>query len=171
MHPVSKTAHGTARLRRALRFAAVAMLSALPALVGCSTRCPSEDHDTLFQGGTTDSTGTVYESGPVTGPFLYFPGGRTYKLLYKLLDHLPGPPQEIETFVAFNDKGAFSESAGNQTVIRDVTDEFVRVNNDTCADFYLRVVARWSDFSDGGAVSDEGAVSDTGAPSDAGAGD
>lgn len=158
MHPVSKAAYGTVPLRRALRFAAAALLGILPVLVGCSTRCPHDDKATVYDDGATDPNGTVYESGPVKGPFLYYPGGRIYELVH----HLRGAPQEVKTYVAFNEDGAFSESAGNQTVIREVTDTYVKVDNDTCADFYLRVVAHWWDFSDGGAESDAG-VSDAGA--------
>ena len=37
--------------------------------------------------------------------------------------------------------GNVSEGVGNEAIIRGVTDEYVIVQNDTCALFYLRLVA------------------------------
>ena len=46
-----------------------------------------------------------------------------------------------------------AESAGNQTVLEAVTDEFIQIHNDTCAEFYLRVTAT---AAPAGAISDAG---------------
>jgi hypothetical protein len=106
----------------------------------CGTSCDREgdDEDILFKGGSVNASGTFYESSDWDGPLLHFPTGRRYKLVH----FLRSLPQLVQTYVAFEERpDNLSESAGNQAVIESVDDTVIQVRNDTCAEFFLRVVA------------------------------
>jgi len=119
----------------------------------CGTTCDREgDHEDIpFEGGSVNASGTVYETSDWTGPLLHFPAGRRY-----LLDvhGLRSRPELVNTYVAFEERpDNLSESAGNQVVIEAVDTEVVVVRNDTCAEFFLRVVAMaFGETLDAGAV-------------------
>lgn len=127
----------------------VAALASVVAL-GCSPPCETSDTDAVrFEGGTTQSG--IYESSPWAGPYLHFPGGRRYQLEHRLST----TPLVVVSYVSYS-KYPFansntSENAGNQGVIELVDDEIIQIRNDTCAEFYLRVVA-----SGAGGVADAG---------------
>ena len=134
-------------------FFAAAML--LGATSGCGANCEVSGSDPVsYQEGTVDSTATVYETSPWYGRWLYFPAGRRYRLYH----HLGKAPCCYDTYLAFHeyqtgDNFQAAESAGNQTVLEAVTDEFIQIHNDTCAEFYLRVTAT---AAPAGAISDAG---------------
>jgi len=134
--------------RQALSMAALGALVA--AVTACSPPCETADTDPVrFTGGNVNPSGTVYESSAFGGPYLHFPGGRRYQLEH----HLKRTPVYVGTYLSFDESGgSFSESAGNQTVIDFVNDEIIEVRNDTCAEFWLRVMAFASDdpLSDAG---------------------
>ena len=82
-----------------------------------------------------------------------FPAGRRLALVHGLRE----TPIELRSYLGFKEhpfpesgEGFVAESAGNQVLIEDVNDEFIRVRNDTCEHFYLRIVA--STFPDDGAA-------------------
>ena len=129
----------------------------------CGTSCDREgdDEDILFKGGSVNASGTVYETSGWEGPLLHFPTGRRYLLVHRL----GSVPQSVQTYVAFDQRpDNLSESAGNQAVIESVDDTQVVVRNDTCAEFFLRVVATaFGETLDGGPLD--------GGPVDAAAGD
>ncbi|HTM46555.1 MAG TPA: hypothetical protein VL137_16470, partial [Polyangiaceae bacterium] len=57
---------------------------------------------------------------------------------------------EVVPYVSFSpnplsDRSGFTVSPGNQTVIVAVTPTYIEVKNDTCTDFFLRVVASVGD--------------------------
>lgn len=96
-----------------------------------------------FTAGTTNEAGTFYETGPIQGPYLHFPSGRVFEFEHGLR----GAPDVLNTYVSFDaaalleqDKNV-AESAGNQAVIECVDDQLVRLRNDTCAEFYVRLTA------------------------------
>jgi hypothetical protein len=108
--------------------------------LGCSPPCETSDADPVrFEGGKTEAG--IYETSPWEGPYLHFPGGRRYQLIHDL----GTTPPIVMSYVSpskhpFKDNNA-SENAGNQGVIELVNSEMIQIRNDTCAEFYLRVVA------------------------------
>ncbi len=120
-----------------------------PACQNCDTSGDPID----YTEGITDPTRTSYESTPLNGEWLHFPPGRTYDLRHNLRDD-PNGPLLVQSYVSFKSRlseGAgsttenpnnFSESAGNQVVYESTEKpQTIRVRNDTCADFYVRIVA------------------------------
>lgn len=122
----------------------------------------------VFLGGNTSADGSAYESGTLDEPFIHFPAGRTYDLVHGL----SAAPGQFHAYLAFsecpmshalesaggsprcapvdeNSGGpGLAESAGNQAIFEVRDDEILRVRNDTCADFYLRVVALTTSFDE-----------------------
>ena len=111
---------------------------------GCANDCKTDDSEVevRYDGGT--HTGNVYETSGWDGPFLHFPPGRKYVLVHGL----GSAPADVQIYLAFSSKGLdpdagtnLAPSAGNQAVIESVTASEIQVRNDSCSDFYLRVVA------------------------------
>ena len=130
---------------RALSRAAL-FASSVGALAGCSSTCPREHEETSrkYNGGTTNPDRTVYETNAWDGSFVDFPAGRRWALVHGLRD----TPIEFKSYLGFKshplpeDKMGFvAESAGNQVLIEGVDEESIRIRNDTCEHFYVRVVA------------------------------
>ena len=107
----------------------------------CSPPCNTAESDPVRHSGGSVSDGTTYATSPWEGPYLHFPPGRRFQLEH----HLGVAPPVVLTYLAFDERplpgGNTSESAGNQAVIELVDDEIIQVRNDTCAEFWLRVVA------------------------------
>jgi hypothetical protein len=130
-----------------------ALLVIAPALAwACSTPCETTESDPAieFHGGNHVSD-TMYETSAWDQAFLHFPPGRRFKLFHGL-----AAPPTVESYVAFTERplateNNVSESAGNQVLIEAANAEYVQVRNDTCAEYYLRVVATIP-----GGVSDAG---------------
>jgi hypothetical protein len=113
-------------------------------LLGCVDLCNrgAEDTPTAFRDGVTSPSGGEYATSATNDPFLDFPSGKRYRLFHGLSD----APTLIVPYVSFSprplaDGSGFTVSPGNQTVIRAVTPSYIEVENDTCTDFFLRVVA------------------------------
>lgn len=118
--------------------------------LGCSP-CSVQGHTPIvFTDGIVNESRTIYQSNEVDGEMLHFPEGRRYDLVHGLAS----TPAIVIPYVSFretldpdgdpNDKtkpNNLSVSAGNQTVIEGWDDKVIHVRNDTCAEFYLRVVA------------------------------
>lgn len=88
---------------------------------------------------------------------LHFPSGRTYDLEH----HLGVCPSAILPYISFVPRPITGEApsrvdnialaAGNEALIEWCDDEIIRLRNDTCAEFFLRVVAIAAVGGDGGA--------------------
>lgn len=102
-----------------------------------------------YEGGRVLQSGTIYETGAPDEPLLPFHGGKTYDLVHGL----GVTPTSVQGYVSFAEQltedgdpldldrpNNIAETAGNQLVIERWDDEIVRVRNDTCGEFYLRVV-------------------------------
>jgi hypothetical protein len=131
---------------------AVALL--VPVVTACGESCPREAEDTArrYEKGTTSADGTVYETNAWDLPFVDFPAGRRWALVHGLRE----TPVEVRSYLGFKQnplpkggKGFVAESAGNQVLIEGVDEESVRVRNDTCEHFYLRLVASTVPSPDG----------------------
>lgn len=131
-----------------LRWLLVAALLGNFAL-GCSPPCETSASEPVSYDGGTRANG-VYETSPIDGQYLHFPGGRRYALRHGLETQ----PQVVNTYVAFEEyplkENNISEAAGNQAVIEIVDSEVVQVRNDTCDDLYMRLVATGSSPADAG---------------------
>lgn len=119
-------------------------LALLPFGTGCETSCTVDEdpNPEVVSSGTT--VGGVYESTSWDGEYQKFPPQKRYQFQHQL----GAVPQEVSTFVGFHNPpigdggfGNVAEVAGNIVVIEGVTEEYIRVRNDTCETFYLRVVA------------------------------
>jgi len=116
---------------------------------GCSPCQIRGQESERFEGGRVLPSGTTYETGGPTEPLLPFPGGKTYDLVHGL----GVVPTSVQGYVSFASQltedgdpldidrpNNIAETAGNQLVIERWDEEIVRVRNDTCGEFYLRVV-------------------------------
>jgi hypothetical protein len=110
-------------------------------LIGCD--CGREGGDPVqYAGGST--VGNRYESSELYGTWLHYPAGRRYQLIHSL----PQPPDEVLIYLGFREHplqadagGNISPSAGNAALIEAVEDDFIQIRNDTCSEYYVRVVA------------------------------
>lgn len=139
---------------------------------GCVSECERDGRTPqVYRDGLTSSDGSFYQTAPLDGTYLFFPPGRVYNLEHGLGE----VPAEYHVWLAFvpdplanGERGAgTSESAGNQAVVELVDDEILQVRNDTCAEFFVRVVARTGSASATDLV-EETATSDSDAGSDVG---
>lgn len=117
------------------------------ALVGCDCGSEEDNPPVVYVAKDAVHQG-VYESSPVLGKWLYFPGGRRYRL-YHGLGVVPKIYQADLAFSEYSsspeatpDGGISSASAaGNSVSWEEINDRYIQVGNHTCAWFYLRVVA------------------------------
>jgi len=111
------------------------------ASAGCSfTSTCSRDEDTVV---VSDGLvlGNTYVSSPSAGPFAHFPPARTIEFVHGL----PSYPTQIESKLAFSEFGTLAPAAGNSAIEIPPTNEEeekkIRIKNDTCSEFYIRVQA------------------------------
>lgn len=98
----------------------------------------------VYKGGTTTEDGLYYSSA-WNGGWLHFPGGKRYDLVHDL----GFQPQEVGIFLSFSENGVGNDgqgssaapSAGNSSPVQLVNDEIIRIKNDTCSEFWVRVTA------------------------------
>lgn len=121
-------------------------------LLGCDLGCDKEDKDeaTPYTDGRVNADRTIYETNDWNEAFVKFPAGRRLSI-----EHGLGIEPEIFTWLAFDElpfevKRSAAESAGNMVIILKNEDGMIVVRNDTCQDFWLRLVAiSPGDFGDG----------------------
>ena len=102
----------------------------------CDTS-PDANPPQRFTGGVT--VDGVYQSTPSwQNGFLDYPGGKRYEFVH----NLGAAPPNIDVFLAFdtNASGGATKCAGNTCIVT-ADDQLIRVRNDTCAEFWIRVVA------------------------------
>jgi hypothetical protein len=139
---------------------------------GCNPACSGPERS--FSGGNSSQIGgvRVYETSPVTGPFLPFEGAADYHIRHGL----GMKPNQIQIYLAFNEfpedngNGGSSGWAGNQGIILTADACEVRIRNDTCSDYWVRVVLTAYPGLDGDATTEADDASSC-PPDDAGASD
>jgi hypothetical protein len=114
--------------------------------VGCGNQCdkdPSAPPVDYKAGTTTDG---VYSSAPLSGPYLPFPPGRTYRFWH----NLGGCPARVVGMFSFDEypvstsntgpelSGA-APAGGNQFTVERITSTTFDVRNDTCSDVRVQV--------------------------------
>jgi hypothetical protein len=97
-----------------------------------------------FRGGAlvpTADGAKVYETSAADGQHLNFSAGTQYRIFHQL----GARPLLVQPWVSFSPTGVKGGNeappAGNMIEILDVNDEFIHVRNDSCGDYWLRVVA------------------------------
>jgi hypothetical protein len=116
----------------------------LTALVsGClDNRCEQiDDAPVRYTDGHTNTARTFYQSSTPDEPLLRFPAARSFHLEHGLGER----PVDVSVFVSFfadPDKEQ-SLAAGDEALIT-ITPDYIGVENNTCADFFIRVTA-WSE--------------------------
>jgi hypothetical protein len=122
----------------------------------CSPTCDTTDADNpaqRFEGGAVSGGANPYyvSSDWQTG-LLPFPGGKRYQLVH----HLGFTPAEVSVYVSFAEQNEpITPCSGNTCVIQAVNDDSITVKNDTCSEFWVRVVASGvSPWGDAGAGPD-----------------
>lgn len=158
-------AAGSAEL---VRFAALAAAGALVLLQGCSNfgpSCSTSDDSNpaeLYAGGKTKNG--VYTTSDWDGPLLWFPGGKRYDLQH----NLGCKPANVDIYVSFSEQGdkggSIAPSAGNMSILQAVDEKIIRIKNDSCSDYYLRVNASDPQCDEDAGAGDAGDSS----PADAG---
>jgi hypothetical protein len=123
-------------------------------LVACPSPCADEDlgDPVAYDDGIND--GTTYLSSPLEGPYLHLPPGRKYHLIHGL----GKAPAVVTAYLAFDESGSVSQSAGKQAILS-WNESVISVANETCAEFYVLVTA--SSSPDGVSLD---AGTDSGAP-------
>jgi hypothetical protein len=118
--------------------ASAAALFFVSGACGCQPEC-GEKQEIRYEEGLTDPTHTVYQTTPILGPWLHFPAQRTYKLVHDLRTF----PIDVNLSLAFDERNEnLAPAAGNQAVWHvDPTTGEIYVKNDSCAEFYVYVVA------------------------------
>jgi len=143
-----------------LLLAATFCLAALAA-PGCGPACHPTER--VVTDGIRDVTGPVrtYETSPPEGPFLPFEGNTMLRIRHGLGVR----PTTVEVELAFSErpfdpaKGGFSSAAGNQAIHFRRDAEEIAVKNDSCANYYIRVVVLAAADDDAGAA--DASMSDT----------
>jgi len=108
----------------------------------CGPACDTTDAANppqRFEGGTVTGTETLYytTSDWRTG-LLPFPGGKRYELVH----HLGFAPTHVSVYVSFAEQNEpLTPCSGNTCVLQAVRDDAIIVKNDTCSEFWIRVVA------------------------------
>ena len=129
--------------------ASVVVLASAVGALGCSPSCDTSDGEnvpTVYEGGT--AVNGFYFSTSAHGPLLEFPGGKRYDLYH----HLGFEPIQVQLFwslkeagigwdVQTDDKSNLSPAAGNSALIQLKNDQYIRVKNDSCVEYWLLVVA------------------------------
>jgi hypothetical protein len=128
----------------------VVVLTVATGLAGCMpSSCDTADEanaPTWYEAGT--AVNGVYASSSAHGPLLDFSGGKRYDIVH----HLGFEPIQVHLYWSFaeggigvdggeKDKGTLSPAAGNSALIQVKNDQYIRVKNDSCVDYWLLVVA------------------------------
>jgi hypothetical protein len=124
----------------------LALLAVAAAGAACSnfsTSCDTNDNGNppdKYAGGTVNNG--IYMSSPWTGEMLWFPGGKAYDIEHKL-GCVPAVVELTESFSpdGLKNEGSVAPCAGNMCLILKVDETVIRIKNDTCSDFYVRVTA------------------------------
>jgi len=135
--------------------AAIAIATALAA-PGCGPSC--QPGERVVADGIRDVTGPVrsFETSAAEGPLLPFEGGTMLRIRHGL----GLKPKIVQVTLSFTErpleayKGGYSQAAGNQAIVLRNDEEEVAVKNDSCANYYIRVVVVGFPDDDAGTPAD-----------------
>jgi hypothetical protein len=129
--------------------AALIIVTVAGAGLGCSPACDAGDDantPTTYDAGT--AVNGYYYSSSAHGDLLHFPGGKRYDIVH----HLGFEPIQVQLYWSFDgagigtveqtrDKSTLTPASGNSALIQLKNDQFIRVKNDSCVEYWLLVVA------------------------------
>lgn len=134
-------------LRRAVLVLGLAALAAVCVsacdATGCDTN-PDANPASDFRGGKRYDLagGPVYETSPADGGHLNFSAGSQFRVYHQL----GGRPITVQLWVSFSSSGTKDGNeavpAGNMAEVLCINEEFILVRNNSCGEYWLRVVAR-----------------------------
>lgn len=138
----------------------------LVAQSGCGPSCPSSER--VVEAGIRHTAGAerVYQTSGPEGPFVPFEGAT----LLHLRHGLGVSPYNVAIYLSFSERplqsggGGFSQAAGNQATIQRVNADEVAIKNDSCANYYVRVVIEGHELGDAGATDSALDATPTDAP-------
>jgi len=138
-----------------LLLSAIAIVAALTAQ-GCGPSCQPTDR--VVEEGIRDLEGPVrtFETSAAEGPFLPFEGGTTLRIRHGLGMN----PHDVDVSLSFTErpleaaKGGYSQAAGNQAIVLRHNADEISVKNDSCANYYIRVVIVAYPPDDAGVLAD-----------------
>jgi hypothetical protein len=144
-----------------LLLSAIAIVAALTA-EGCGPSCQPTDR--VVEEGIRDLEGPVrtFQTSPPEGPFLPFEGGTMLRIRHGLGIQ----PENVHVTLSFTErpleayKGGSSQAAGNQAIVLRQDGDEVAVKNDSCANYFVRVVIVGFTPDDAGVLTDT-SVADT----------
>lgn len=121
--------------------AAVAIVAAITA-PGCGPSC--QPGERVVDEGIRIEAGPYreFQTSAPEGPYLPFEGGTMLRIRHKL-GVVPGAPA---IYISFTErpleayKGGYSQAAGNQAITLRHDAEEVAIKNDSCANYFIRVV-------------------------------
>lgn len=122
-----------------------ALALSLGVLGACQPCDPDEGRAPIrFEEGVSDTQAGVYETAAVDGEYLPFGAGQSYSLQHGL----GATPRGLSAYLAISacplcdgaEVGYFASAAGNEVVWEAADAEQVTLRNDTCGDFFVRVV-------------------------------
>jgi hypothetical protein len=132
-------------VRIAAGLSAFAMLAigALAVAPGCGPTCPASER-VFADGSLAKGTGLIrYETSGPEGPFLPYEGAT----LLHIKHGLGVKPDVVQVFLSFAEHpeevggGGSSAAAGNQAILLKQDETEIAVKNDSCASYWIRVVA------------------------------
>lgn len=115
--------------------------------LACSSCDPSGRPPLRYTGGHSSPERGFYETNTLEEDMLHFPPGRVYELEHGLgtssllfLPYISFTKQIVKVSGPTGAPSNIALASGNEVVIEGWDEQIVRVRNDTCAEFYLRVV-------------------------------
>jgi hypothetical protein len=130
---------------------------------GCGAACDTSDENNAperYTGGTVAYGG--YESSPWGSGLLPFPGRKQYQLEHRL----GFTPSGVEIFIGFGPDDKWAAPCSGNSCLVCVDDQIIWIKNDTCADFWVRVVSSGRSSTSFGASCTGGGL-DAGSGADA----
>jgi hypothetical protein len=131
------------RLASALSALAMIGLAAISIAPGCGPTCPPSER-VFADGSLKRGTNIIrYETSGPEGPFLPYEGAT----LVHIKHGLGVKPDLVQVFLSFSEYpeqvggGGSSAAAGNQAILLKQDETEIAVKNDSCASYWIRVVA------------------------------
>lgn len=103
-------------------------------------KCAQIDEEPVrYTDGHTNAERTFYQSSTPDEPPLRFPAARTFRIEHGLRE----TPVDVNVYLSFKIDSKQSLAAGDEALLA-IADDHIDVENNTCADFFLRLTA-WTE--------------------------
>lgn len=138
-------------------------LASLTLTAAClDNKCEQIDKEPVrYTDGHTNAERTFYQSSTPDEPLLRFPADRKFRMEHGLRE----TPVDVNVYLSFGATEKQQSLAAGDEALLVLTDEYVEVENNTCADFFLRLTAWTGPFAP--STAGESTTTESG-PDDAG---